>query len=166
MVERLVDRYGAAVSNVRVSVDVEAPRDHVWAVVSDPRNLPRWDRRVVSVTGVPEGGLRPGTAYGSEVAFLAFRARIDAFVREIRPPEYAEIELSGAPLRATVRTTLRELDAARTRLTQDVEYHVRGGSLGELLGKGLRILGADSVLRKGVEAQKLQAEETYRPEGW
>ncbi|MCA1727644.1 MAG: SRPBCC family protein [Actinobacteria bacterium] len=155
-------------SRVRVVVEVEAPREHVWNVIADPRNLPKWDRRVVSVKGVPEGGLRPGTRYVTEVALLAIHARMDAFVLDVRPPEYAEIELSGAPLRATVRTRLTELDPARTRLDQDVEYHVRGGTVGEVLGRGLRYLGAEAVLRRGVVAQKRQAEAAYRTgdAGW
>jgi uncharacterized membrane protein len=162
VVARLDDGYGGSVSQVRVVVDVDAPRDHVWSVIADPRNLPKWDRRVVAVRGVPADGLKPGAAYTTEIALLGIRARVDAFVRDVRPPEYAEIELSGAPLRATVRTRLIEVGPERTRIEQEVEYHLRGGAVGEVLGRGLRYLGAESVLRKGVEAQKHQAESDYR----
>src|SRR2546425_967993 len=60
VVGRLDQRYrggsnerAATMSVVQVSVDVDAPPESVWAIVSDPRNLPRWDRRIVAVDGVP-----------------------------------------------------------------------------------------------------------------
>ena len=152
-------------SHIRIAVNVDAPRALVWEVVADPRNLPDWDRHVVSVLDVPEGGLKQGTAYATEISVLRVRSRVDAFVKELRPPEYAEIDLIGAPLRATVRTTLTELSQDRTRLEQDVEYHVRGGPLGEVLGRALRVLGAEAILRRGVEGQKRQAEEHARKVG-
>ncbi len=43
---------------VQTAVEVEAPPEKVWEVVSDPRNLPRWDNRITSVEGVPKDGLR------------------------------------------------------------------------------------------------------------
>ena len=43
---------------IRTEVEVHAPQEKVWQVVSDPRNLPRWYRHVVAVRGVPSGGLK------------------------------------------------------------------------------------------------------------
>ena len=165
MVARLGGGYGCAVSHITVVVDVDAPRELVWEVVADPRNLPKWDRHVASVSDVPDEGLKVGTVYATEIVVLLVRSRVDAFVKDLRPPEYAEIVLTGAPLRAIVRTTLTALSQDRTRLEQDVEYHVRGGSLGEVLGRALRRLGAQAILRRGVEGQKRQAEELARKVG-
>lgn len=150
---------GSPVSHIREVVEIEAPPARVWAVVADPRNLPKWERRIISVSGVPAGGLKPGSSYTTVVGMMGIKARVDAFVHDIRPPEFAEVELSGAPLRAVIRTTLTPLDGGtRTRLEQDVEYHVRGGAVGEMLGKALRHLGASAILRRGVLAQKRHAE--------
>lgn len=149
-------------SRVTATVDIDAPPERVWEVIADPNNLPRWDRRIHAVEGVPADGLKPGSTYTTEIRVMGVRARVDAFVREIRPPEYAEIELTGAPLRATVYTTLTPLEGGRSRLVQDVEYHVRGGQLGEALGRALEHLGAATILRRGTEAQREQVEETAR----
>jgi uncharacterized protein YndB with AHSA1/START domain len=157
------------VSRIREVVEVDAPPEKVWEVVADPRHLPKWDRRIVSVHDVPPDGLKVGSTYRTEIGLMGLRGRVDAVVHEIEPHEYAEIELSGVPLRATVRTRLTPLDGGkRTRLEQDVEYHVRGGPLGEVLGRALAHLGASAILRRGVLAQKRHAEgrDPAGDEGW
>ncbi len=81
---------------------VSAPPGRVWEVVSDPRNLPQWDRRIAGVTGVPDGGLTNGSTYTTEM--------------------------------------------------------FRGGPLGDLAARAVRMFGARSLLRRGEQAQKRQAE--------
>ena len=44
---------------VEASTVVDAPATEVWKVVSDPRNLPRWDRRIGRVEALT---LLPGCA--------------------------------------------------------------------------------------------------------
>jgi hypothetical protein len=70
------------VSVVEVSVDVDAPPEKVWEVVSDPRNLPQWDRRISRVDGVPEDGLREGSEYETELRVLGAKARTTSKVIE------------------------------------------------------------------------------------
>ena len=36
-------------STVEFSVEVDAPPERVWEVVSNPANIPHWERHVVSV---------------------------------------------------------------------------------------------------------------------
>ena len=43
-------------STTEFSVEVDAPPERVWAIVSDPANIPHWERHVVSVR-IPDGGL-------------------------------------------------------------------------------------------------------------
>ena len=56
-------------TTVEFSVEVEAPPEQVWAVASDPRNLPHWDRHVVNVA-LPEGGMRLGARYSVVMGFM------------------------------------------------------------------------------------------------
>lgn len=136
---------------------VDAPPEDVWRVVSDPRNLPRWNRYIRTVHGVPDDGLKPGTRYWTELSVMGVSFRVAAEVEEIDPPRFARIRLSG-PLDATVRTWVRPAGRGRSRLEHEVEYRLKGGPIGGVVARGLRLVGAPSLLKRGVRAQKRQAE--------
>jgi uncharacterized membrane protein len=144
-------------SVVEASTDVEATREQVWRVVADPRNLPRWDRHITGVEDVPDGGLRPGTSYVTEVRFMGVRAKATAHVIELRESEYSKVRLRGM-VDAVIETWLEPLGEKRTRLRHRVEYRFPGGSLGALAGRAVGMLGANSILKRGVVAQKRQVE--------
>jgi len=146
------------VTRVETSVHVAAPPERVWAVVSDPRNLPRWDRRVVRVEGVPEGGLREGATYTTVLRFMAVRATVRAEVLAWEPPHRAMVRLSGPMVEATVTTTVEPAGGASI-LRHEVEYRFRGGPLGEVAARSLEIVGgAYLAVRHGALAQKRDAE--------
>jgi uncharacterized protein YndB with AHSA1/START domain len=147
-------RYGwALMSVVRASEIVEASPQGVWEVVSDPHNLPLWNRHIREVHGVPEHGLKEGSKYWTRVSFLGVSVRVDAEVEEVDPPRFSRIRLTG-PLEATVRTWINPAGSGRSRLEHEVDYHLRGGPVGELVARGLRALGAGRLLRRGARAQK------------
>ncbi len=141
-----------------VSIEVDAPPERVWAVVADPRRLPRWERHIVSVEDVPSDGLSKGARYTVVMRFVAVRARVHAEVLEWSPPGYSAVRLSGL-LDATVRTTIMPLGGARSRLEHDVDYSFRGGALGDLAARSLQVVGgAQLALKLGTLAQKRQIE--------
>lgn len=143
---------------VSVDVVVEAPPERVWEVVSDPRKLSHWDRHVTAVAGIPPEGLSMGTRYMTEMRFMAAHAHVEAEVLEWEPPFRAVIALSGL-LEATVTTTVEPLSRGRSLLEHVVDYHFRGGALGEFAARSLRLLGgAQLVLRHGTHAQKREIE--------
>jgi carbon monoxide dehydrogenase subunit G len=144
-------------SVIETTLEVDAPPGQVWEVVSDPRNLPLWDRHVVAVRGVPPTGLRKGTSYLSDVRFVGVRTTVSAKVLELRPPRYAKVRLDGL-LDATVETWVEPLTGGRSRLRHRVDYRFRGGPLGRLAARTVRMLGASAVLRRGTQAQKRQIE--------
>lgn len=144
-------------SVVRQQVVVDAPPDEVWRVVADPRNLPRWNRYIRSVEGVPNGALSPGDRYTTTLGALGATVRVDAHVEEIDPPRFSRIRLSG-PIEAVVRTWVRPIGTGRARLEHEVDYRLRGGPVGEVIARALRITGAPALLRHGIRAQKRQAE--------
>jgi uncharacterized protein YndB with AHSA1/START domain len=147
-------RYGwALMSVVRASEIVEASPQEVWEVVSDAHNLPLWNRHIREVHGVPEHGLKEGSKYWTRVSFLGVSVRVDAEVEEVDPPRFSRIRLTG-PLEATVRTWINPAGSGRSRLEHEVDYHLRGGPVGELVARGLRALGAGRLLRRGARAQK------------
>jgi uncharacterized protein YndB with AHSA1/START domain len=144
-------------STVRQWVVVEARPEEVWDVIADPRNLPRWNRFVRSVHEVPEHGLEPGSKYWTEMGVMGMRFRVDAEVEEVEAPRYARVRLSG-PLDAVVRTWVRPVGSHASRLEHEVEYSLRGGPVGAVIARGLSVVGAPNLLRRGLRAQKRQAE--------
>jgi uncharacterized protein YndB with AHSA1/START domain len=151
-------RYGwALMSVVRASETIDASPQEVWEIVSDPHNLPLWNRHIREVRDVPEHGLKEGSRYWTRLSFLGVSARVDAEVEEIDPPRFARIRLTG-PVDAVVRTWVRPAGSGRSRLEHEIEYRMRGGPVGELLARALRTFGGQTLLRRGTRAQKRQVE--------
>jgi carbon monoxide dehydrogenase subunit G len=145
-------------TRARVAVDVNAPPEQVWKVIADPRNLTRWDRHIVSVEGAPPAGLRKGSGYTTELRFMGIGARVDAEVVDIEPPRYSKIRLKGF-MDATVETMVEPRGNGKSRIQHDIDYRFRGGPLGTMAAKALRLTGGPQhVLRRGAMAQKHQVE--------
>jgi uncharacterized protein YndB with AHSA1/START domain len=149
------------VTTVEIDLVVEAPPEAVWEVISDPRNLPHWNRHITKVEGVPADGLQLGTRYMTEMRFLAFRTDVQGEVLEWDPPRFSVIHLSGL-LDATVTSVVEELSGSRSLLEHTIAYRFRGGPLGELAARSLsRMGGADLALRHGTLAQKREIEARF-----
>ncbi len=146
---------------VEVSEVIDAPPKTVWDVVANPWNLPVWDRHIYEVKGVPKAGLERGTEYTTGVRFLGARAHASARVLEIEPERYSKIELRGL-VDGVVETWLEPLDRGRTRLRHRVAFRFKGGTIGELAARAIQMLGATTLLRRGIRAQKRQAENSSR----
>ena len=143
---------------VEVSEEIDAPPERVWAVTSDPRNLPHWDRHIERVW-LPSSGLELGARYSVKMRFLAVRADVNAEVLEWEPPWRARIRLWGI-LEATVTTTIASLPFDRSLLRQEVEYAFKG-PLGRFAARSLAAVGgARLAIRRGVLAQKREIEAT------
>jgi uncharacterized protein YndB with AHSA1/START domain len=147
------------VTVVEAEVELAVPAERAWRVVADPTNLPSWDRRIVGVEDVPISGLARGARYTVVLRLVAVRARVACHVLEWEPPGRSVVELSGL-VDATVTSTVTPLGPDRCVLFHHVDYRFRGGSLGELGARSVRILGgADLALRHGMRAQRRQIEE-------
>ncbi len=151
------ERYGEApLTRIRETTIVDASPEDVWAVISDPNNLPSWNRHIVAVHDVPDGGLAPGSAYWTEIGGLGARIRVRADVEEVRTPRYSRVRLSG-PVEAIVQTWVHPAGRERSVLEHQVDYHVRG-PLGGAIDRLVRRVGASQLLRRGIRAQKRQIE--------
>lgn len=145
-------------SVVEVLAEIEAPPERVWDVVSDPRKLSHWDRHVESVEGIPASGLAEGVHYTTVMRFMAVRGHVAAEVLEFEPPHRSVIVLKGL-LDAIVTTTVDPLPGDRSLLKHVVDYHFRGGALGDFAARSLQMLGgAHLALRHGTLAQKREIE--------
>jgi uncharacterized protein YndB with AHSA1/START domain len=138
------------------SVEVDASPKRVWKVVSDPRNIPYWERHVVSVN-VPEGGFGLGSSYRVVMSFMGIRVTVRGEILEWEPPSRARIHLQG-PLDATILTSVASLPRGRSVLRHEVTYRFRG-PLGRVVAAGLNAVGGAKLgIRHGTLAQKRQIE--------
>jgi uncharacterized protein YndB with AHSA1/START domain len=146
-------------TTVEFSVEVDAPPDDVWEIASDPRNLPHWDRHIVSVSA-PEGGMGKDATYRVVMGFMGVNATVRARVLEWEPPWRSSVRLSGL-LDATVTTAVGSLPFDRSMLRHEVEFRFRG-PLGGFAAASLNAVGgAQIAMRRGVLAQKRQIEERW-----
>jgi Polyketide cyclase / dehydrase and lipid transport len=150
------------VTTVDYGIEVAATAEQAWEIVGDPRNLPQWDRHIISVEDVPPGGLRSGVRYVTLMGFVAIRARVRCLVEQWEPPLRSVIRLSGL-VEARVSTTLTRLPEGRCWLEHRVDYRFRGGPLGDLAARSLRLVGGPQrALRRGTLAQKRDIEARAR----
>ncbi len=122
----------------------DAPRERVWAAITDPDLIPRWWGLKANATVVDQLDLRPGGAWrfvqlnddGSEAAFRGI-------YREVSAPERLvyTFEWEGLPGHVLVdTTTLEDLDGQRTRMTVHSLFHTtdeRDGMLNAGMERGL-----------------------------
>jgi len=143
-------------STAEFSVEIDAPPEKVWEVVSQPANIPHWEKHVVSVR-VPDESLGEGSRYSVVMSFMGVRVTVRGEILAWEPPWHATIRLRG-PLDATIDTTVSELPNGRSVLRHEVGYTFRG-PLGRVVAAGLNVVGGAQLgIRLGTLAQKRQVE--------
>jgi uncharacterized membrane protein len=145
---------------VEFSVEIDAPPADVWAVASDPWNLPHWDCHIREVRA-PSEGLGPGARYEVVLGFMSIRTTVRAEVLDWDPPWRTTIQLDGL-LEATVKTSIASIPDDRSILRQEISYRFRGPFGGFGAASVNAVGGAHLALRRGVLAQKRQVEERAR----
>ena len=143
-------------STAEFSVEVDAPPERVWEVVSDPSNIPHWERHVVSVR-LPDDELDVGSTYTVVMGFMGVRVRVRGEILRWEPPSHATIRLRG-PLEATIDTSVGRLPRDRSVLRHEVNYTFRG-PLGRVVAAGLNAVGGAQLgIKRGTLGQKRQVE--------
>lgn len=143
-------------STAEFSVEVDASPERVWEVVSNPANIPHWEKHVVSVQ-VPDGGLDEDSTYTVVMAFMGVKVRVRGEILRWEPPAYATIRLTG-PFEATIETSIARLPHDRSLLRHEVTYRFRG-PLGRVVASGLNAVGGAQLgIRLGTLGQKRQIE--------
>jgi uncharacterized protein YndB with AHSA1/START domain len=143
------------------SVEVDATPRRVWSVVSDPSNIPSWERHVVRVHIDDEERYGLGSTYTVDMSFMGVRVTVRGEILEWEPPSRARIHLAG-PLDADILTTVSSLPKSRSVLRHEVTYSFRG-PLGRVVAAGLAAVGGAQLgIRRGTLAQKQQVEAAAR----
>jgi uncharacterized protein YndB with AHSA1/START domain len=132
-------------------VEVDAPVERVWAVLSDVAGWPGWAPTVTALERLDDGPLAVGS-----------RARVEQ--PRIPPTEYEVTALEpgrsftwvarGPGVRTTARHVLDDLGAGRTRVTLSVE---QSGPVGAVMGRFYRRL-TDRYLAAEAEGLRARSE--------
>ena len=154
----MVERQRAALMpTAEFSVEVNATPKRVWKVVSDPRNIPAWERHVVRVEVRNDESFGLGSTYPVEMSFMGVGVRVRGEVVEWEPPSRGRLHLRG-PLDAQILTTVSSLPRGRSVLRHEVTYTFRG-VLGRVVAAGLAAVGGAQLgIKRGTLAQKRQIE--------
>jgi uncharacterized protein YndB with AHSA1/START domain len=126
----------SGVPTVTTSIDLRAPVNRVWDLVSDPQRLPDW----VSIhAGFPDGApaaLEEGTTFKQELRMAGQDVEVTWTVEELKEGE--SLVWSGeGPMGATARTryALEDVGDGSTRFDYENTYDLPGGILGKVAGK-------------------------------
>jgi uncharacterized protein YndB with AHSA1/START domain len=109
-------------SRIEKTILLRIPPEEVWAYISDPRNDPRWCKKVLSVEQI--GGDRPGPGARYRVIHRPTRLkrpkRLEVTIEEFDPPQRMRMREEDDDGVFDV-TYVLEPTGARTRLTQHDE---------------------------------------------
>ena len=124
------------------SRELLAPREDVWAFVSDPHSMARWWPGIRGITP-DRRGFAPGarwTIQGDERPSLMRKAYLSGalLIRQVRTPEFASWHLTGE--RFDVELSLEPTEEGTTRATLVVEAPWHGALRRRLPHDALRRL--------------------------
>jgi uncharacterized protein YndB with AHSA1/START domain len=111
-----------------ISIDIEAPRERVWQVLSDVEHWPEWTASMGRVRYVSGDQLVPGSRVGIE------QPRLPALiweVDEVRPREFFAWTTRSSGLTTLASHRLQEVPTGGVRATLRIEQR---GAVGWLVG--------------------------------
>jgi len=139
-----------------ISVEIDAPAQRVWSVLSDAERWPEWTDTVTKVTLLDDGGLRLGARA------KIWQPRIPTVVWTVTEFDegHAFVWVSAGPgARTTARHRVEEISAGRSRAFLSVTQE---GWLGSLLGRFYRGL-TDRYLATEAAGLKARSEAQTPP---
>ena len=128
-------------AGVEESIEIHAPIDEVFAIVTDPRRGPDWNNNILEVANVSATPVDPGTTWEQTVMMAGRRARLKCRVVDFRPPHGGMVEVSGDQ-RGRLWTECRPTGKG-TLVIQGMDFVPPGGVLGRI---GIRM--AEGMIRR------------------
>ncbi|MCU1449602.1 MAG: cyclase/dehydrase [Acidimicrobiales bacterium] len=144
-------------------IEIDAPREDVWAVVSDADQYPTF------MAGVTRWNLKsgPGMGLGARIdmRMAVGSAQVGSLIEVVEfdePADLAWTSVTGIDQRG--RWRLRELDDGRTKITLRLAYQAPGGLVGWLTDR-VAARGVQANLRRAVHALKDRVEDAAERAG-
>lgn len=116
-------------SDIEVDMEVAAPREHVWEVLTDFDRIGEW---ISAHEGFPEPppDLAPGVQFRQRLGTGDLNGEVEWTVDAVEPPSYVEWHGTG-PAGAAARVSYRLHDTdTGTRVEHRTELDFPGGPLG------------------------------------
>ena len=135
------------------SIDIERPREDVFAFLDDPDNLPKIVPNLADHGIIEETPEKVGTTFWHVYEEKGRKMKMTGVVTEHKPPEVMAVEMDGAMFGLIVRYDLEALSPTSTRINQYSEARFKHvfKLMGLLFGKKME-----------KEGKKVQAENFAR----
>jgi len=136
----------APVSHLENTIEISAPRDRVWAVLSDLSGARLWDPQLRDVRFVSQAKTGVGTERESRGAIVSTRERVTEWL----PYNRMVLEVSHEPKVTKFEQSTIEVEPSGlsgTRVRWAIDYQVNGGYLGNL---------ADGILFGSIHKGRLE----------
>ncbi len=134
----------------RTSVDIAAPREAIWDLISDPSRHTEFGTFVSEVTVISAGPPSQGTVYRETSGPQFMKSRSEWTITEFEPPSRLVHEGREPAMQSRFTWTLEAIAPASTRLTQLGDF---------VMMPGFRPLG---WLIETVAAKRMLERETQR----
>jgi uncharacterized membrane protein len=122
-------------SEVHVSIDIDAPVQRVWDMIMDPYRLGDWVTIHRSVSEVSSNPLRNGATMAQVLHMRGVSFKVHWMLADVKPPHLAVWEGRGpAHSRARIRYELSG-DENRTHFDYTNEFKTPGGVLGNVASR-------------------------------
>jgi len=117
------------------SIQMAAPPDRVWAVVTDLERLEDWVTIHRELLEAPPGGLAPGAEFRQRLAVAGQPFDVAWRVERLHAPSHLEWRGRG-PFGSNARTAYRleAVEGGGTRFHYKNEFSLPGGALGRIAG--------------------------------
>ena len=127
---------------VSSSIEIAAPVEPVWDLVSDPRRYPEWVVVTDRMLDVPSDGLRYGATYREYGGLAPFKSESEWLVTAFEPHRRQVHLGDDGTVEVELTIVIEPIDGG-SRLTQTLEVRPRG-----LLGAPLRLMWSLMMRRR------------------
>lgn len=124
-------------SEVRVTVDIDAPPEEVFEAAMDPERTPDWVTIVLRVEGQDPGELREGYEMRQRMCLRGVPFTVEWKLTKLDAPHFARWEGKGPARSKAITENRLEADGDGTRFTYTNEFRTPFGPLGAVAAGAL-----------------------------
>jgi uncharacterized protein YndB with AHSA1/START domain len=117
-------------ASVEDSIVIQAPIDHVFSAVTDPRRTLEWNPSIVEVSDISGYPVHVGSSWHQVASVAGRMVKLTCRIVELRPPFEGILDVSGDQ-HGRVVTRCQE-SGGHTRLSQMIEFVPPTGMMGRM----------------------------------